>query len=239
LYLCSKDNPVSQTTVISFFKYRGFENKRQALARMGRPPIADQSVEGLTFWKPLGVGSGNGFSIWPDFSMFALLTVFDSEALAKTYLQSELMEPYTNDALTFGHILMHTIKAHGQWSQQEPFEAGTKFDAARPVAVITRATIKPKLAHKFWRYVPSVSKSMNSYDDLLFTKGIGEYPIFMQATYSLWRNGEAMMDYAYKNEKHAAMVKKTRELGWYSEELFSRFHPFEIIGDLIDLPVSF
>jgi len=29
------------------------------------------------------------------------------------------------------------------------------------------------------------------------------------------------------------MVKKTRELGWYSEELFSRFHPFEVRGNLI------
>ena len=42
-----------------------------------------------------------------------------------------------------------------------------------------------------------------------------------------------MMAYAYKNKKHAAMVKKTRELGWYSEELFSRFHPFEVQGNLI------
>jgi hypothetical protein len=56
----------------------------------------------------------------------------------------------------------------------------------------------------------------------------------MQATYSLWKTGDAMMDYAYKNDKHAAMVKKTRELGWYSEELFARFHPFEVRGDLRD-----
>ncbi|MEM1003468.1 MAG: hypothetical protein AAGH46_12545 [Bacteroidota bacterium] len=226
---------MAQTTVISFFKYKGRKNKWQALGRMGRPPIADQDVEGLSFWKPLGIGSGNGFSIWPDFSMFALLTVFDSEEQAKLYLNSEFMYPYTEDALGFGHILMHTIKAHGQWTKEEPFISGTKFDPKRPIAVITRATIKPKLAHKFWRYVPSVSKSMNSYEDLLFTKGIGEYPLLMQATYSLWKNGESMMDYAYKNEKHAAMVKKTRELGWYSEELFSRFHPFEIIGNMPQL----
>jgi hypothetical protein len=140
---------VAQTTVISFFKYKGRKNKWQALGRMGRPPIADQKVEGLSFWKPLGIGSGNGFSIWPDFSMFALLTVFDSEEQAKIYLNSEFMHPYTEDALSFGHILMHTIKAHGQWTKEEPFICGTKFDPKRPVAVITRATIKPKLAHKF------------------------------------------------------------------------------------------
>lgn len=223
---------MAQTTIISFFKYQGRKNKWRALGRMGRPPIADKTIEGLSFWKPLGVGSGNGFSIWPDFSMFALLSVFDSENTAKAFLKSDNLKPYTEQASGFGHVLMHTIKAHGQWSQQEPFITGTSFDPNRPIAVITRATIKPKLAHKFWRHVPSVSKSMDAYENLLFTKGIGEYPIFMQATYSLWKDGKAMMDYAYKNEKHAAMVKKTRELGWYSEELFSRFHPFESMGNL-------
>ena len=221
-----------QTTLISFFKYSGARNKWNALGRMGRPPLLEASIEGLTFWKSLGSGSGNGFSIWPDFSMFALLTVFDTETQAKSYINSQLIHPYLEEATGFGHVLMHTIKAHGQWSEQEPFEPVVKFDPSRPIAVITRATIKPKLAHKFWRHVPSVSKSMDAYEDLLFTKGIGEYPLLMQATFSLWKDGNAMMDYAYKNEKHAAMVKKTRELGWYSEELFSRFHPFDIVGNL-------
>lgn len=226
---------MAQTTILSFFKYQGLKNKWQALGRMGRPPLADHKIDGLSFWKPLGVGSGNGFSIWPDFSLFALLTVFDSEARASEFVKSAAIKPYTEDARSHGHLLMHTIKAHGQWSGLEPFETGTAYDPQRPIAVITRATIKPKLAHKFWRYVPTVSKSMDSYKELLFTKGIGEYPIFMQATYSLWKDGNAMMDYAYKNNKHAAMVKKTRELGWYSEELFSRFHPFEVMGNLKEL----
>ena len=39
---------------ISFFKYEGAKPKWQALGRMGRPPIINQPIEGLTFWKPLG-----------------------------------------------------------------------------------------------------------------------------------------------------------------------------------------
>jgi hypothetical protein len=60
----------------------------------------------------------------------------------------------------------------------------------------------------------------------------------MQATFSLWESAESMMDYAYKNPKHAEMVKKTRELGWYSEELFARFQPYKIEGDLIENFIS-
>ncbi|MFK7833569.1 MAG: hypothetical protein AB8B52_09850 [Winogradskyella sp.] len=222
-----------QTTVISFFKYEGFKSKWQAFANMGRSPLLGQAIDGLTFWKPLGSGSGNGFSIWPDFSTFGLLTVFDTEAQAKQFLTSDVIAEYSKTASNFSHVLMHSIKAHGQWSQQEPFIASASYDENQPIAVITRATIKPKLAYKFWKYVPSVSKSMIGHQGLRFSKGIGEWPILMQATFSLWDTGIDMMSYAYKNEKHADMVKKTRELGWYSEELFSRFHPFEIRGDLI------
>lgn len=222
-----------QTIVISFFKYKGRKNKWQALGRMGRPPLLNQYIEGLTFWKALGAGSGNGFSIWPDWSTFGLLTVFNSEKEANNFLDSKIISEYIDTAETFSHVLMHSIKAHGQWSKQEPFNSEVTFDEAKPIAVITRATIKPKLAYKFWRYVPSVSKSMNGHKGLIFSKGIGEWPIFMQATFSFWEKGKDMMDYAYSNKKHADMVKKTRELGWYSEELFSRFHPFEVRGNLI------
>jgi hypothetical protein len=223
-----------QTTVISFFKYSGLKNKWNAFARMGRPPLLKSSVDGLTFWKALGSGSGNGFSIWPDFSTFGLLTVFNSEVEAKNFLVSEVISKYEKNAEKYSHVLMHSIKAHGKWSKQEPFKTAVKYDESKPIAVITRATIKPRLAHKFWKYVPSVSKSMDNHEGLIFSKGIGEWPILMQATFSLWNKGDDMMLYAYKNKKHADMVKKTRELGWYSEEMFSRFHPFKIKGNLID-----
>ncbi|MBT8244097.1 MAG: hypothetical protein HKP48_10020 [Winogradskyella sp.] len=223
-----------QTTVISFFKYKGRKNKWHALGRMGRSPLLKRDFQGLTFWRPLGTGSGNGFSIWPDWSTFGLLTVFESEHDANLFLRSKAIAEYEAPSLEHSHVLMHAIKAHGQWSKQEPFKSAISYDESKSIAVITRATIKPKLAHKFWRYVPSVSKSMDHHEGLIYTKGIGEWPIFMQATFSFWKKGKHMMDYAYSNKKHADMVKKTRELGWYSEELFSRFHPFEVRGSLIN-----
>ena len=226
---------MSQTTLISFFHYSGFKNKWHALGRMARPPLSIKKVDGLSFFKPLGAGSGNGFSIKPDFSTFGLVAVFDSDEIAKEFINSDQIKKYTKAAKAYSHVLMHTIKSHGQWSKQNPFEASVEFDKTKPLAVITRATIKPKLAHKFWKYVPSVSKSMNDYDELIFSKGIGEFPLLMQATFSLWTNAEAMMKYAYQNPKHAEMVKKTRELGWYSEELFARFQPFYQEGNLIPL----
>jgi hypothetical protein len=224
---------MSQTTLISFFQYTGIKNKWHAFTRMGRSPILQKKINGLTFFKPLGTGSGNGFSIKPDFSTFGFLAVFKSEELAKEFLGTDVVKEYTKTTVSYSHVLMRTVKSHGEWSKLKPFESSVEYDKTKPLAVITRATIKPKLAYQFWKNVPAVSKSMDKYDELIFSKGIGEFPLLMQATFSLWSSAEAMMNYAYKNPKHAEMVKKTRELNWYSEELFARFQPFYQEGNLI------
>ena len=39
-----------------------------------------------------------------------------------------------------------------------------------------------------------------------------------------------MQTYAYQGQFHSQVVRKTRELGWYKEELFARFHPFKMEG---------
>lgn len=222
---------MSQTTIISFFKYSGIKNKWNALARMGRPAIITKN--NLTFFKPFGTGSGNGFSIIPDFSTYGFISVFSSEDEAKQFLKNDNIKEYSKTADSFSHVLMHNIKSHGKWSNRNPFISSVDFDEEKPLAVITRATIKPRLAYQFWRNVPSVSKSMDNYKGLTFSKGIGEFPLLMQATFSIWSSGKAMKDYAYSNPKHAEMIKKTRELDWYSEELFARFQPFHQEGDLI------
>ena len=105
---------MSQTTLISFFHYSGFKNKWHALGRMGRPPISIKKVDGLSFFKPLGAGSGNGFSIKPDFSTFGLVAVFDSDEIAKEFINSDQIKKYTKAAKAYSHVLMHTIKSHGQ-----------------------------------------------------------------------------------------------------------------------------
>ena len=196
-----------QTTLISFFKYTGFRNRWNALGRMGRPPIVQKEVAGLSFFKPLGTGSGNGFSIKPDFSTYGFVAVFNTEELARAFLKTPVIQVYTKTATAHSHVLMHTTKSHGQWSKQEPFKSSVKFELSKPIAVITRATIRPKLAYKFWRNVPSVSKSMEGYDALLFRRALVSFPANAGNIFAVI-NAKAMMNYAYQNPKHAEMVKK-------------------------------
>ena len=123
---------MSQTTLISFFQYAGIKNKWHAFGRMGRSPIIQKNTNGLSFFKPLGTGSGNGFSIKPDFSTFGFIAVFASEKLAKEFIDNNIIKEYTKTAISYSHVLMHTIKSHGKWSKQNPFEASVAFDKTKP-----------------------------------------------------------------------------------------------------------
>jgi len=53
--------------------------------------------------------------------------------------------------------------------------------------------------------------------------GIGEAPVGLQGTFSVWRDAAALKTFAYDGDTHAAVIARTRETGWYAEELFARF----------------
>ena len=65
---------------------------------------------------------------------------------------------------------------------------------------------------------------------LLYSKGIGEVPFLQMATFSIWNDLESMMQVAYKNEEHQNAIEMTRQLNWYSEELFARFSLYKVNG---------
>jgi hypothetical protein len=172
----------------------------------------------------MGVGKGNGFSIWPDFSMYAFMGVFDSEQNALAFFSNNSrwieLTSYTSDINEFEGF---AIKGHGTWNGKQPFDfQELPVDFTGKVAVITRASIRWSQAWRFWLNVPSASKDIDQQKGLLFAKGVGELPLVEQATISIWESKEALEQYAYKTRQHAQMIKKTRRFNWYKEEMFIR-----------------
>ena len=174
---------------------------------------------------------GNGFSIFPNFSQYGLLAAWDTEADAHQFFAGhpalDLINRFSSAHWT---VYLKTFKAHGEWDGQKPFQVNLEHDPERPVAVLTRATIRPSKMFHFWKYVPGVSQSMNGFPGHVFSVGIGELPLIQQATFSLWEDSEKMRAYAYAGKRHAEVVKQTRKIGWYKEELFARFHPYKLTG---------
>ena len=218
----------TQIVTISFFRYEGFSNKWWAFKQMGIAPEQLASIEGLSFSKILGSGAGKGFSIAPNFGVYGLLCVWDSEIIAQQ--KHSVLEDCKTYSSEYWTTYMRTAQTHGTWDGSEPFVVNENFDKEKLVGVITRATIYTKNLLGFWRFVPKVSRSLEDKTGRIFSIGIGEVPIVQQATFSLWESSEQMMAYAYKSKFHKEVIQKTRELGWYKEELFARFVPYHSEG---------
>ena len=219
-------------TTITFFQYDTLRSRWWAFRQMGLAGSQLRKVEGLRFSKLMGSGAGNGFSIWPNFGTYGLLGVWESEGAARRFFDEHpLFQKFRQRCVGWWTTFMQAAKAHGEWDGQQPFPLTGAYDEQGLVAVITRATIRTRHLWRFWRFVPSVSRSMDDKAGRIFSVGIGELPLVQQATFSLWENSQAMMAYAYRSKEHQEVIRRTRQLGWYKEELFARFHPYQTEGE--------
>ncbi len=220
-----------QISTLTFFKYQSLKNKVWAFGMMQFAHAHLRNVAGLQFYKLLGSGKA-GFDPRPDWSVYALLQVWDDETAADTFFEnSKLVARYKQRSTAQYTLYLKNKIARGKWAGQTPFVPHKDLSETIPqIAVITRATIKTKFLRKFWKYVPTSQEPLWKNDGLLFTKGIGEVPISQMATFSLWKDQEALDTYAYQSKEHIKAIGETRRLNWYKEELFSRFQPYRSIG---------
>ncbi len=188
-------------------------------------------VKGLQFYKLWGSGKEN-FDPRPDWSVYALLQIWNTEQDAELFFQtSNLISSYQKCTTENWTLYLKNIISRGEWSGSNPFQKSGTLDASNPrIVAITRATIKTRLLLTFWRYVPKSQGYLNNNPGLIYTKGFGEVPIKQMATFSVWKDKKYLDKFAYQNKPHVGAIQNTRSLKWYKEELFSRFQPYRSIG---------
>ncbi len=222
---------MTQVTTCSFFKMDGTSNKLWAFKQMQFGLKKLKHVDGLSFYKLMGSGGKNGFSAIPNFSTYVLMAVWKSEEYANSFFAEHLFfNEYKNKSTEQFSVYLHCAGYSGYWDGKQPFEKAASLSANQPIMVLTRASIQLNKLFSFWRRVNKVSHSLNNYDGVALSIGVGEWPLIQQATLSLWTTQAEMLDYAYKNKKHIEVVKLTRQLNWYKEEMFVRFSPYRFTG---------
>ncbi|MEJ2594795.1 MAG: spheroidene monooxygenase [bacterium] len=218
-------------TLISFFRFSGM-HRLWGMKQMITTQNRLQGTEGLIFHKMLGTGGGLGYSFKPDFGTYALLTVWDKyERAAAFEADSEVMQDFRDKTFEVYSIFMQPVQSRGFWSNEQPFIPVQPDPENELIIVLTRATLKAGYYFDFWKRVSSVSRSHDGRPGLIFTKGVGERPWIMQATFSVWDSADNMKSFAFDPDgRHYEAIQTTRAKQGFKEELYARFQPRQTRG---------
>jgi hypothetical protein len=202
-----------------------------ALVRMGTGRLQLRRTPGLGFAKLLGTGSGRTFTVRDaDPRRWGLLAVWDDEAAAAAFADGPLVASWRRIADEEWTARLRPLSAHGRWAGREPIGSPRPARWDGPVAAVTRARLVPRKAAAFWRAVPPVSADLHGGPGLRFALGIGEAPVGLQGTFSVWESAAALNAFAYGRPAHTDVVRRTAAEGWYAEELFARFAVLSTAG---------
>ena len=222
-----------QIVAISFFRFEGVFQKLWAFSQMGFARKKLKKIKQISFFKLFGSGIGEGFTPYPNTSVYAILSVWNNLGEAENNIEErEIYENYRTHSIENWTVFLSPISSKGYWDKTNPFKPNKNEFKKKDhmLAALTRATIKPKIMLKFWSKVPAISKVIGNDKNVLFKMGLGEIPWFHQVTFSIWPNEKTMADFARKDGPHAKAIKSVREGNWFSEELYARFEVKKAIG---------
>ena len=202
-----------------------------AILNMATNKLLLKRVSGIGFIKLLGTGKGESFTPKDaDQLRWGILVTIKKSNLAvleNTFVFKLWLKISNNQY----RVILKPISSHGLWSKQDPFLV-EKFEWNGKIAAITRARIVWRKNLMFWKAVPPVTQSLHQSPGLINAIGIGEAPVGLQGTFSLWESAAALRDFAYKGRAHVAAIAATESNKRYSEELFARFAVIEEQGVL-------
>jgi hypothetical protein len=184
------------------------------------------------FVKLLGTGKGKSFTPTDaDATRWGLLVTIAPEKLS-AFDNSRVIKQWRKISHSQYSAELKPISSHGLWSKKAPFEISEQSWDGK-IAAITRARITWQQNFKFWRAVPPVTQSLHESAGLISAIGIGEAPIGLQGTFSIWQDAKSLREFAYKGQAHAKVIADTAANKWYAEELFARFAIIKESGQLL------
>ena len=180
------------------------------------------NTDGLKFIKLLGTGSREGFSLIPDFSSYVIITSWKNDHFRKKFIaKNSIINEIINRSSSRVEIKIDPYSFKGSWNGINPFKNDSSYNGGK-ILVITRARVRFNKLINFLLSTSLASKAIRSYNGAEFYKGIGELPIIEQATLSIWKSEQSMIDFSYSDTNHLKIINKARKDKWYSEELFVR-----------------
>lgn len=197
----------------------------RAVLRMALHRSQVRRARGLRFAKLVGTGTESFRLRDADPHHWGIIAAWDDAADARVFELSPVVGAWDRSATERARFILAPIRSRGTWAGQTPFEPTVAPGPTGPtgqVAAITRARIRPRQLRAFALAAPPVSLAASDAPGLRLATGIGEAPIGLQGTFSVWQDSRSLRNFV-QGRAHAAVVSATRSTNWYSEELFARF----------------
>ena len=192
---------------------------------MGAARISFAAMPDVCFWKLCGSGTGEGFTPKPNWGVWAILAAWPDEATARRNVaNAAVYTRWRKRASESWTVYLDPVSVRGQWSGKAPFLAEpAPTGDSRALAVLTRASLKPRKMLQFWNRVPGISAVIGADPSVMFKIGIGELPFLHQVTFSIWPDVGAMANFARGDGPHGRAICAVRTGDWFAEELYARF----------------
>lgn len=220
--------PTGPVVSLTINRY-GLGSAWRGVTHMGRDHLHLRGVAGLRFYRLLGTGRGSDLTLGADLHRWARFGVWSSRAALGLFEESPWRQRERERTAESYTLVLRPTRWHGSWGGGEPFGPAstvreeTGVGGPGPLAVLTRATIRPARLASFWRAVPASQRGLREQPGLLASLGLGEAPLLHQATFSVWRGPAELRAFAYASAGHREAIARTRREDWYREELFARF----------------
>ncbi len=219
------------SATLCLYRFGPLSARMWAFAQMGLARRAFARVKGIGMAKLCGSGTGEGFTPVPNTGVYGILATWPDHATARRALfGADIFRRYGRMAVEQLTIFATPLSARGMWDGRAPFTPNPAAYVNGPVAILTRATIRPGAAMGFWRYEPAISAAIGADPNVIFKIGIGEAPLLRQITFSIWPNIASMTAFARQDGPHARAIQAVRDGDWFSEELYARFRVDEVQG---------
>jgi hypothetical protein len=208
-----------------------------AFLSMAIDRMRSRKFTGISFSKLLGTGSGQTFT--PSdavLTRWGMVVAIDENRI-EAFDQSSIITNWRKRSTSEFRAVLSPLSSHGLWAKKNPFDfIAPLSNPDAQIAALTRARIKWNKNFIFWKSVPPVVIDLHSNPGLQAAIGIGEAPIGLQGTFSLWKSASALRDFAYKGKAHQVAIAQTQSIRWYSEELFARFEVLALRGEITTHP---
>ncbi|TGD43065.1 spheroidene monooxygenase [Pseudotabrizicola sediminis] len=220
---------------LSLFRFDGLGPRLWVIGQMGAARFGLAQERRAAFWKLCGSGTGQGFTPRPNWGVWAILATWPDEATARDAVATSAVHSrWRAKAAESWTLFLNPTSARGAWAGVNPFattgQSQPPTQTSGPIIALTRATIRPARALRFWNRVPDISAVIGADPNVIFKIGIGEMPLLHQVTFSVWPDAASMAMFARGNGPHGRAIDAVRDGNWFAEELYARFALLGTVG---------